>query len=625
MILLRKASLTFGDKDILDSVDLHIDTRKRLGLVGANGAGKSTLLKLCAGNISLDSGAIEVQGNVSIGYLPQELILTSHQTVFDEVFSGCGKLAELKTIAERLEYQIEHEYRDALVDQYSQVQEQLALYTPVHIERMAYDILQGLGFSDGMMQKPVSKLSLGWGMRVVLARLMMSGADFYLFDEPTNHLDLQTKDWFIEYLRSLQSGFLLVSHERYVLDALCDGIIELEQGQARYYKGNYTTYQQQKAKDLKLLYVQYEQQQREISQKMATIQRFRASASKAQAAQTMLKEVNRIKRIVLPPKAKTVKITLPPAARSARVVCSLKNVSFNFGPLQLFKNVSLSIERGQKIAIVAPNGTGKSTLLGCITGKYKPSSGSITLGDRVTLASFAQDQNSVLNQYMSIIEYVDLVAPDGNRARIRGLLGSFLFEGDDVDKKIEVLSGGEKNRLCMVTVLLKGANFLILDEPTNHLDIQSKEVLLQALQSFDGSILFVSHDHDFVNQLATHIFELQPDGGALYHGNYEEYRNRQHRLQDVGPSSAIPELQQKKEDCNGQERKSLKKKLTVFERRIKKVEEQIEKTEQLFIEHLYGSEKYNQLVETLQKQKKELEDLMQEWEVLQIRYYELVE
>ena len=625
MITLRNASLALGDKDILDSVDLQIDTRKRIGLVGVNGAGKSTLLKLCAGQLALDQGSIEVQGGVSIGYLPQEILLRSSRSVFDETFAGCGKLAQLRTEAERLEYLLEHEYQDVLVDQYNRVQEQLQLYTPAHVERMVHDILIGLGFSEGMMRKPVSQLSLGWGMRVVLAQLMMSGSDFYLFDEPTNHLDLQTKDWFVEYLKSLPSGFLLVCHERYVLDALCESTIELEFGKARIYTGGYTKYREQKSKDLELLYVQYEQQQREITQKMATIQRFRASASKAQVAQAMLKEVNRIQRITLPPKPKPIKITLPHAARSARIVCTAKNVEYNFGSHQVFKGLNLTIERGQKIALIAPNGTGKSTLLGCLNGAYTNYSGTITLGDHVVLASFAQDQNAVLNQYMSILEYVDSVAPDGNRSRIRGLLGSFLFEGDDVNKKIGVLSGGEKNRLCMVTVLLKGANFLVLDEPTNHLDIQSKEVLLTALQAFDGTIVFVSHDHDFVNQLATHIFELRPDGGALYHGNYNAYRQQTKTVVAHGPSVAVSSDQ--KNVSLAQEHatiKSLKKEITALERRITKLEEQVYKAEMLFVEHAYGTPEYAQLVERLQQHKKELELVVNEWEQKQAHYYNIL-
>ncbi len=629
MIALRNASLALGDKDILDSVDLQIDTSKRIGLVGVNGAGKSTLLKLFAGQLGLDQGAIEVQGGISIGYLPQEILLRSSRSVFDETFAGCGKLAQLRTEAERLEYLLEHEYQDTLVEQYNRVQEQLQLYTPAHVERMAYDILSGLGFSESMMRKSVSQLSLGWGMRVVLAQLMMSGSDFYLFDEPTNHLDLQTKDWFVEYLRSLASGFLLVCHERYVLDALCDATIELELGKAKMYSGNYTKYQEQKAKDLEQLYVQYEQQQREITQKMATIQRFRASASKAQAAQAMLKEVNRIQRITLPPKPKPIKIVLPVAARSARVVCTAKNLGFNFGPVQVFKGVNFVVERGQKIAIVAPNGTGKSTLLGCLSGSLKNYTGTVTLGDHVVLASFAQDQNAVLNQYMTILEYVDLVAPDGNRARIRGLLGSFLFEGEDVNKKIGVLSGGEKNRLCMVTVLLKGANFLLLDEPTNHLDIQSKEVLLKALQAFEGTIVFVSHDHDFVNHLATHVFELRSDGGALFHGNYDMYRS-QARLENVsGPSSLTSA--NSKNSSKGMEQpderalKALKKEIVALERRITKLEEQVQKTEMLFVEYGYGTPEYAQLVDRLQQQKKDLDDAIHAWEQLQSDYYTLVE
>ncbi len=625
MIAIKDAYLGFGDQAILDGVSTAIDPRRRIGLVGSNGAGKSTLLKVLARKIALDHGTVDIAHGLQIGYLPQELLLTSHQSVFDETFAGCGTLAHLQAEAERLEYLLEHEYHDAVLEKYNHVQERLNQYTPAHIERMARTILLGLGFSESMMRKPVSSLSLGWGMRVVLARLMMSGSDFYLFDEPTNHLDLQTKDWFVGYLRSLKSGFLLVCHDRYVLDALCDSTIELERGKLTSYPGNYTAYRKQKEKDLELLYIHYEQQQREIAQKMATIQRFRASASKAQAAQAMLKEVNRIQRLTLPPKPKPIKIVLPHAERSARIVCSMKNLAYRFGSSQIFKQVSLIVERGQKIAVVAPNGTGKSTLLGCLDGRYSDYEGTVSFGERVQVASFVQDQNAVLNQYMTIMEYVDSVAPDGNRARIRGLLGSFLFEGDAVDKKIGVLSGGEKNRLCMAILLLQGANFLLLDEPTNHLDMQSKEVLLQALQAFDGTILFVSHDHDFVNRLATHVFELRPDGGALFHGNYDAYRAyKQQQAIVSGPSTLQDVVVGKTQSIDGDaEKKALKKEIVQLERRIAKLESSIQKIEHAFIDHGYGTSGYEKLLQALKSDQKELAVVMHDWEKKQQRLYEL--
>lgn len=609
MIIINKVSLAFGKQVIFDNISCNINKNSRIGLVGRNGSGKSTLLKILAGQQVIDNGTISVEKGATIGYMPQSVVLQSNKSIYDETFSAFTKLNTLLNKAKELENELET--NPDVIEQYAHVQEELMHLNPEQAPVETKKVLTGLGF-HGRMDEPVSNLSVGWRMRVVLAKLLLQKADFYLFDEPTNHLDIVTKDWFLYFLQNASFGFMLVCHDRYFLDHLCKKTIELENGKAKLYHGNYTFYAQQKEERIKELESAAERQQKEIAKKMKTIERFRASASKAKMAQAMIKKLDKVERIELGHKQKTVAFSFPPVIRSGKTVLKIENVSHAFGNNEVFKDVSFEVNRGAKVAIVAPNGAGKTTLFNLITKRLKLQNGTISPGYNVETALFEQDQDKVLSPENTILNEVESSCKNSEAsALVRKFLGSFLFSGDDVDKKIRVLSGGEKNRVAMVKVLLQNANFLLLDEPTNHLDIQSKEVLLDALNQFEGTVLFVSHDRDFLDKLATHIVELQPTGVTTYSGNYESYLYQKAQKQESATKKQPKKTKPKKANkAEYEKRKQIGKLESSINRLEKKLFTLNEKLENL----TYGTEAFTRTLEELTQTQKQLEKRITEWE-----------
>jgi ATP-binding cassette subfamily F protein 3 len=462
-------------------------------------------------------------------------------------------------------------------------------------------------------QQTVDTLSVGWKMRVILAKLLLQKADFYLFDEPTNHLDITTKEWFLSFLQEANFGFLLVTHDRHFLEKACTTIFELERGKGTMYYGNFSFYIEQKEQRQAALITAHNRQQRDIERKQATIDRFKASASKAKMAQSMIKKIEKMEIIEIEPTLPTVSFQFPPTERAGRVVLTLKDISYAFGAKKLFSNASCEILRGQKVALVAPNGTGKTTLFNVITGKLPLQQGSIEFGYNVKTAFFEQEQARVLNPDNTILEEVTNACSNISDSVIRSFLGSFLFHGDDIYKKIKVLSGGEKNRVAMLKVLLQKANFLLLDEPTNHLDLYSKEVLLQALQQYDGTMLFVSHDHTFIQNLATGILELTQHGLHYYPGTLEEFLDDKKRKQAVVPqknsvvhSETLPIIQQ--------DNKLMAKKIKQLEATISRLEHKEQKLMNKLEAVEYGTTQYRDLMHKIEITQKELAASMQEWE-----------
>jgi ATP-binding cassette, subfamily F, member 3 len=525
MICINNLTLAFGAQKIYDHMSCTIADDDRIGLVGRNGSGKSTLLKLIAEACVSPNSSISIAKNKTVAYFPQEVVLQSDKSIFDETLASFKQLSDLLQKAHTLEKLLEQDSSNtSVLEEYARIQEELIPLNQHKVKAEVQELLTGLGFKPEQFDQPVSQLSVGWKMRVVLAKLLLQNADFYLFDEPTNHLDIVAKDWFLNFLMKASFGFILVCHERYFLNKLCKKILELELGKAKLYTGNYTLYEHQKEHDRLLLEAAYLQQQKEIQTKQATIDRFRYKASKAKMAQSMIKSLEKVERITLPPSPKNVAISFPPVQQSGKTVMQVEHVSYSFDKKQLFKNVTFTLERGDKVALIAPNGAGKTTLFNLISGNYPLQNGKITFGHNVKFAVFDQDQTAALPLEKTIIEAIEESSPRISQQVIRTTLGAFLFSNEDVNKKIKVLSGGEKNRVGMIKILLQDANLLLLDEPTNHLDIPSKEVLLKALQQYHGTILFVSHDQDFINELATKILELTPSGALLYQGNYDTYR-----------------------------------------------------------------------------------------------------
>lgn len=632
MIFGNNVTLMFGDRALFDHLSFSWDASDKIGLIGRNGAGKSTLLKAIAGLLQLDEGSISIERGKRFAYLPQEVVLASERSILEEAYTAFAELAALSQEAAELEKIIEAglsgDQAHEILDRYAVVQEGLANYDPESLKVEAKKVLQGLGFTPEKFDAPVTSLSVGWKMRLVLAKLLLSKADFYLFDEPTNHLDIVAKDWFVNFLKESKTGFVLVSHDRYFLDNVCDYMYELDRGQGKAYYGNYAAYETQKAQAKELIEKAYEQQQREIKQKMETIERFRAKASKAGMAQSMLKQLDKIERIEPVAKPPSVTLNFSHVQRSGKVVLVVKDLSKKFGDHTIFKNVSFEIPCGEKVALVAANGVGKSTLLNLICEKYPLETGSVSMGYNVHPALFEQDQDKVLNHKKTILEEAeDSCKTPTARQRVRGFLGAFLFPGDDVHKKIGVLSGGEKNRVAMVKVLLTDANFLILDEPTNHLDLDSKDILLRALKQFTGTILFVSHDRDFLNSLATTIIELTSNGARTYKGNYDEYLYRKQMnsgSQELAASKPVEKQEVKKTSqststLNSKEAHELRKKISNIEKKISRLDADFNDLTEKLSFYAYGSDQYNRVLDqqrTIQEEKAKAE---RNWEELQAK------
>lgn len=624
MIQLKNINLSLGTKQIFSDINLLLHSDQKIGVVGRNGAGKSTLLKLISKDLKQNSGSITFDKNKTLAYMSQDLTLTSQKNIFEEAFSVFEDLNSIELRTKEIEEKLNNqEATEELIEEYAKLQEKLSLFDKSKAIAKAEFILLGLGFEKENFDKPVSTLSVGWKMRLVLAQLLLKEADFYLFDEPTNHLDIQAQDWFFDFLNNSNFGFLLVSHDRYFLDKACNNILEIEREKATIYTGNYTNYLGQKEKRQEILEATYKRQQKEIEQKKKTIEKFRASASKAKMAQSLIKQLDKMEIVNLELEQSNISLRFPEIKRSGNQVLTIKNLAQAFKDKIIFKNISFDIKRSEKIALIAPNGKGKTTLLNTIVNKYKPINGQVDFGYNVEWSYFEQYQLESLNSNNTIFDEIRNSGISASDSSIRSFLGNFLFSGDDIEKKIAVLSGGERNRVALVKLLLQQANFLILDEPTNHLDIFSKEALAQALKQYSGTVLLVSHDHCFLDSVANRILELEQDKIIDYSGTYSEYKEHKRILnslnnnQEQSKSSDLDFESQKKENKqNKQENKELKKEIKFLENKIKKLENSIEQVNKKFFEIEYGSKEYFKVADKLKLTEKDLEVALNEWEKL---------
>lgn len=616
MIILQDVSLSFGPQTIFDGISVSFSEDQKIGVVGRNGTGKSTLLKVIAGLQQIDEGSVSCEGKKRIAYLPQDMVFSSTQTVYDTAFSVFDKFLKLEQEKEQIEAQLEvgADNAEELLERFNKVLELLAFFDRLDAQERTLEVLTGLGFDKNRQQQIVDTLSVGWKMRVVLAQLLLQQADFYLFDEPTNHLDISTQEWFLKFLKNASFGFLLVTHDRHFLENACTHILELERGNGTLFYGNFTYYLREKEERRLAIESAHNRQQKEIARKERTIERFKASASKARQMQSMQKQLDKMEIIEIEPPLPTVSFKFPESVRSGSIVLTVKNLSFKFQNKQIFEHVSFEVQRGQKLALVAPNGVGKTTLLNVIAGKLPVQTGSITFGHNVATAFFEQDQTRVLTPTNTIMEEVSSNCSQISDALIRAFLGSFLFPGDDVYKKIAVLSGGERNRVAMVKVLLQKANFLLLDEPTNHLDLYAKDVLLQALKAYAGTILFVSHDHSFIQNLATGILELTPSGLYYYPGTYEEFLQDKERMQGT---AKVVEQKKSTAPTPGATPVDTDKEIKKLEQTISRLEHEHRKIMGQLEDDEYGSPTYQKRLDQLTKIEKELAAAMASWEKLQ--------
>jgi ATP-binding cassette subfamily F protein 3 len=527
MIQLIDAGKRYGQKLLFENLNWLITPQDRVGLVGANGTGKTTLLKILAELESLDYGTITRGKGVSAGYLPQDGLSLSGRSVFAECLSVFDDVHAMERELEALTRRMSEidpagvEY-EQVSERFHRVQSEFLHRDGYSLESQVGTVLTGLGFGKEDWLRQTEEFSGGWQMRISLAKLLLAKPNMLLLDEPTNHLDLETRNWLEDYLSNYPYACVLISHDRYFLDVTVKKIVEIWNKRVHFYSGNYDKYLRDKQQRRESLAAAYRNQRERIEQLEAFISRFRYQATKAKQVQSRIKELEKIERIEVPEDERTIFFTFPQPKASGRIVAEFKNVSKSYGEKQVLRDVNFTIERGERIALVGVNGAGKSTMIRMLAQSEPVSSGEYVLGHNVETDYFAQDQYKELDSEARMLDDLNMVAPR-SQTELRSLLGSFLFSADDVFKKIGVLSGGERNRYALARMLLLPSNFLLLDEPTNHLDLRAKDVLLESLQKFSGTCVFVSHDRYFIDRLATRVFEVADGAVNIYPGNYEDY------------------------------------------------------------------------------------------------------
>jgi ATP-binding cassette subfamily F protein 3 len=528
MIQLSGLTKTFGDRVLFDHVTWQITDRERVGLCGPNGSGKTTLLKMMAGLDEPDEGAILTPAGLTVGYLPQDGLDHAGRTLVDEASSAFGELlamkAEMHALEDRLgDQSIPEAEHDAMLHRYSDLQDRFRVHDGYSIELKTSTVLQGLGFTTSDFDRPTETFSGGWQMRIALAKLLLGEPSLLLLDEPTNHLDLDARNWLEGYLNAYPHAVILVSHDRFFLDAVVTRIADLTLRTLTDYHTNYSGYLAEHHERIEAMRKAKRDQDEEVGRVKMFIDRFRYQATKAAQVQSRIKMLEKVVPIEVPPERKKIHFNFPACAKSGRMVLELTHVRKAYGGLSVFKDLNLHIERGDRIALVGPNGVGKSTLMRMLSGEEAPDAGERTPGHNVVMQYFAQDEATRMEPAPTVYETLSSGSPLQMVPMIRNILGGFLFSGDDVYKHVRVLSGGERTRLAVARMLLRPSNTLLLDEPTNHLDLDSKEVLLDALVDYGGTLIFVSHDRYFVERLATKIIEIGQGTAIAFPGTYKEF------------------------------------------------------------------------------------------------------
>ncbi|WP_147633907.1 ABC-F family ATP-binding cassette domain-containing protein [Treponema pectinovorum] len=642
-----QVSLSFGERDILKNVSVNLSTGSKVALTGANGAGKSTLIKLMAGLIQADEGKRVAQKGTRIAYLPQSG-LTHHGCTLreeaDKAFDfGYQLQKELDEIGEKLKNGEGNE--KVLLQRHDEIFSELENSLWNRRSVIAEQVLTGLGFEQKDLGRKCDEFSGGWQMRIALAKALMVNPDILLLDEPTNYLDIEAREWLEKFLNNYKGGFLLVSHDRYFLDHTINEVYELFNGDLKRYPGNFSHYEKVRKVELETLMKEYDKQQEEIAHLQEFIDRFGAKATKAAQAQERQKMLERIleNKIEIPESLKKIHFKFPPAPHSGRLVATLTGITKSYdGTKKVLDNLDLVLENSERLVVAGHNGAGKSTLLRILAGVDRDFEGEIKLGSGVSIGYFSQDNAETLKGSASVLETIESEAPLELIPKIRDMLGAFLFRGDDVHKSLDVLSGGEKSRVALLKLLLKPVNFLILDEPTNHLDMHSKDVLLDALKDFGGTVIFVSHDRGFIEELSTRVLELKPAKYRLFSGDYRYYMERLEREANGEFIESENQKQQKdiqtqKKDLdketksasklNWEEQKKLSAEKRKLEKKVKNLEEQILATEEeksKFENEMARPEVYSNGEKAKSVQKK-IEDLATQLEELNLQWMDEAE